>query len=134
MDDAVGTILTLVMVSIIIALLLQATLFCCKCIWTTFASTSASISKALTDKTEYIRFTWFLLAKRGKVTIRASTYLMALDTQADTTPETANRLAFSIDSYAAYQLRTAALYHLNQAYSGSRLAMISEARFRGFRG
>lgn len=133
MDDAVGTILTLVMASIIIALMLKAVLFCFRCIWATFASTSANISKAVTERTGYIRLTWFLLAKRGKVTVRASTYLMAL-AQTNTTPETANRLAFSIDSYAAYHLRAAALHHLNETYKGSRLALISEARLRGFTG
>lgn len=130
-----AAIALLIMVGLVLFLLgiLEAVYYSCKPGWVKLKSMTPTLLSPLTASSSYLNLTWFLLAKRGKITVRASTYLMAI-AQNDATPETANRLAFSIDSYAAYQLRTAALYHLNEAYSGSRLAMISEARLRGFRG
>lgn len=70
---------------------------------------------------------------RGKLTVQASTYLLAL-AQHEATPEMANRTAQSIDTYAALQLIAGALHHSNEVFNGSRLALISEARLCGFRG
>lgn len=97
-----------------------------------FNKGAASCAEPASKKAGGLKAACFL-AMRGKLVVRASTYLMALS-RPDTTLEMANTLAASIDFYAAYQLRAAALYHLNDAYNGSRLAMISEARLRGFRG
>lgn len=130
-----AAIALLIMVGLVLFLfgILEAVYYCCKPGWLKLKNITSALLHPLTSRASYLRLAWFLLAKRGKITVRASTYLMAL-AQTDTTPETANRLAFSIDSYAAYHLRTAALYHLNEVYNGSRLAMISEARLKGFRG
>lgn len=135
MNDIGAAIALCIMIMLVLFLLgiVEAVYYCCKPGWTKLKNITSTLSGPFTARAGYLRLAWFLLAKRGKITVRASTYIMAL-AQHDATPEIANRLAFSIDSYAAYQLRPAALYHLNEAYSGSRLAMISEARLRGFRG
>lgn len=75
---------------------------------------------------------WFF-ALRGRLTVRASTYLMALS-QPNATPELCNRLALSIDTYAAKQLLPETRYHLNSVFNGNSLALISEARLQGFIG
>ncbi|TGU70314.1 hypothetical protein E4633_19190 [Geomonas terrae] len=75
----------------------------------------------------------FFFAFRGKITVRASTYLIMLSLP-DATPESANKLALSIDTYAAKELLPGTLSHLNEMFNGSHLALISEARLRGFHG
>ncbi len=135
MSDIGAAIALLIIVGLVLFLfgIVEAVYYCCKPGYIKLKNMTSTLLRPLTARASYVRLVWFLLAKRGKITVRASTYLMAL-AEADATPEAANRLAFSIDSYAAYQLRSSAIYHLNEVYSGSRLAMISEARLRGFAG
>lgn len=74
----------------------------------------------------------FLLL-RGRLTVRASAYMLALSQQ-NATPELANKLAMSIDTYAARQLQSETSFHLNEFYNGNRVALISAARLHGFNG
>lgn len=74
---------------------------------------------------------WFLV-NRGKLTVRAAGYLLSLEdgmSQYD-----ANRFAFSIDTYAASKRKHEVMFCVQQAYGGSRSALISNARFMGFLG
>jgi len=72
------------------------------------------------------------LIKNGKLTVRASTYLVLL--HSGSTQMDANRAALSIDTYAAKGLMLGALQHVASSYNGIRLALISDARLKGFLG
>lgn len=76
---------------------------------------------------------WYWSMIRGRLLVRASTYLMSLE-RPDATPELANRLALSIDHYATKELMQGSLFHCQEVFNGRQLALISEARLRGFRG
>lgn len=100
-----------------------------------FAFIAIKLSNCIAAMSKYssvVALFWFF-ALRGRLTVRASRYLMALS-QPDATPELANRLALSIDTYAAKQLLPETRYHLNEVFNGNRLALISEARLQGFSG
>ncbi len=74
---------------------------------------------------------WFY-ALRGTLTVRAAGYLLGL---ADGwSKEEANRFAYSIDTFAAYKRKHEVAQCIHQVYAGNRLALISDARLRGFRG
>jgi hypothetical protein len=70
--------------------------------------------------------------KRGRLTVRASTYLLLIEGGADVLE--ANKAALSIDTYAACELRRGAVFHLEERYQGKQLALISAARLNGFLG
>lgn len=76
---------------------------------------------------------WYWSLLRGRLLVRASTYLMHME-RPDATPELCNRLALSVDLYAAKQLAPGALYHCREVFGGHQLALISEARLQGFIG
>lgn len=99
---------------------------------TPFKWATSKVSACLTALSK-IAGTIMFFVLRGRLIVQASTYLMAL-AQPYATPETANRTAHSIDTFAAMQLITGALHHSNELFNGSRLALISEARLQGFSG
>lgn len=70
---------------------------------------------------------------RAKLFIQASTFLMYMS-RPDVTPEIANGIALSIDLFAAKELAPGARHHCQELFNGQQLALISEARLRGFRG
>lgn len=76
---------------------------------------------------------WWWSMIRGRLLVRASTYLMHM-TRPDATPELCNGLALSIDLHAAKELMPGSLYHCRELFNGHQLSLISEARLRGFRG
>jgi len=80
----------------------------------------------------FAAFYWWTML-RAKLFVQASTYLLQLDISG-LSPEHANRLALSIDLYAAKALTQGALCHCQELFCGKQLALISEARLRGFRG
>lgn len=96
------------------------------------SSLVSSVLSVLYKFFEPIRLLLFFV-QRGKLTARASTYLIALE-QPDATQLFANKLALSIDTYAAKELLPGTIYHLNEVFNGNKLALISEARLRGFIG
>lgn len=77
---------------------------------------------------------WYWALIRGRRFVRAHVYLMYLDGAEGATPEICNRRALSVDTYAAKQLAPVALYHCQEVYGGIRIALVSEARLRGFSG
>lgn len=127
-------------VAILIALLLRALWRLLKrlcnmliMLWTGLTVRVFSCLNALKQTSSIIEAAWFIFALRGRLTVRASTYLMVLS-QTGATRYSANKLALSIDSFAATHLRNAAMYHVNEVFGGSRLSLISEARLQGFLG
>jgi len=76
---------------------------------------------------------WWWSMIRGRLFVRASTYLMYM-TRPDATPELCNGVALSLDHFAAKELMPGALYHCRELFNGHQLALISEARLQGFRG
>lgn len=131
--DILLAIIMLVVASIAIAWVLRLLYRCVMAIWSRLTTTASTCSTAISHKVGEVGAIWFLVVLRGRLIVRASTYLMALQQDGATTAS-ANRLASSIDSFAANQLRNGAMYHVNEVFNGSRLAMISEARLRGFKG
>ena len=73
---------------------------------------------------------WYYAVSRGRLTVRAYTYLNAL---ASGNTEEANQLARRVDSYAAGRMSEIAMDHVKYAYAGNQSAMISRARLKGFR-
>jgi len=76
---------------------------------------------------------WYWSLLRGRLLVRASAYLTHMK-RPDATPELCNRLALSIDLYAAKELMPGSLFHCQELFNGRQLALISEARLQGFRG
>lgn len=76
---------------------------------------------------------WYWSLLRGRLLVRASTYLMHME-RPGATPELCNKLAFSIDFYSTSRQTQSALHHARVAFGGHQLALISEARLRGFCG
>lgn len=64
---------------------------------------------------------------------RAYTYLVILSREGST-EASSNRIALSIDLYAAKQLKQEIALHVNERYRGSLPALMSEAQSKGFRG
>lgn len=75
---------------------------------------------------------WYYASLRGRLTVRAYTYLSELSYGG--TEEAANKLALSIDLHAASKLSGIAMEHVKYTYAGNQSAMISHARLKGFRG
>lgn len=76
---------------------------------------------------------WWYFKLRGLRLARAYTYLMILKRDGST-EASSNRIAISVDMYAANQLKTTSLRHVVTEYKGSRSALIAEAKSKGFRG
>jgi len=132
-SEVVISIITLITISVVIALILRFAYRSFLVIWVKFTSTASTCSNNLTHKAHEVRALWFLIVLRGRLLVRAATYIMALQQDGATT-DSANRVASSIDSFAANKLRSWAMTHVYESFSGSRLALISEARLRGFNG
>lgn len=75
---------------------------------------------------------WYFSMIRGRLSVRAAAYLLALENGAS--PQEANRFALSIDMYEAAKRKNEVMYCVQQVYGGSQLALISEARLMGFIG
>jgi hypothetical protein len=127
------SIIMLVVAVIVLVLLLRLIVDCIRALLGRVTATASTCTTAISKRAEDVGSVWFLTVLRGRLVVRASTYLMALS-QEDATTISANRLASSIDTYAANQLRHGAMFHVNEVFNGSRLALISEARLRGFNG
>ncbi len=76
---------------------------------------------------------WWYFKLRGRLLVRAYTYLV-LQKRPGATMESSNWMALSIDMYAANQVQQAMREYMDQAYGGSRTALLAEARAQGFRG
>lgn len=128
----VAVIIAVICFAIAVLRLLRTTydflvLLCC---W--LAKKVSACVAMLTNACSFIALFGFLVL-RGRLTVRASSYLLAMS-RPNATPELCNRLALSIDAYAAKQLLPETRYYLNEFFNGNRLALISEARLQGFMG
>lgn len=75
---------------------------------------------------------WYYSMLRGRLTVRASTYLMLISE--GNSEDHANKIALAVDLFAANQLKNGAMYHVNEVYGGRQLALIADARLQGFKG
>lgn len=73
---------------------------------------------------------WYWTLNRGLRIIRAYMYLNHLEL--GMSPDEANLAANRIDSYGAIQFVPGAKSRINREYGGVRIAMLSDARLRGF--
>jgi len=64
---------------------------------------------------------------------RAFTFLAILKRDGSTV-DSSNRMALTIDMFAANQLKPRTTLHIDEVFNGNHLALISEARAQGFRG
>lgn len=64
---------------------------------------------------------------------RAYTFLTILKRDGSTV-DSSNRMALTIDMFAANQLKARTALHIDKVFNGKHLALISEARAQGFRG
>jgi hypothetical protein len=76
---------------------------------------------------------WWYFKLRERLLARAYTFLVILK-RPESTVESSNWVALSIDMYAASQVRQAIGEHVDLAFNGSRPALLAEARAQGFRG
>lgn len=76
---------------------------------------------------------WWFFKLRGRRLARAYSYLVVLK-RPGSTVESSNWVALSIDMYAANQVKRVARQHVDEAFNGSRAALIAEARAQGFLG
>lgn len=76
---------------------------------------------------------WWYAKRREMLLARAYTYLVILK-RPGSTVESSNWVTHSIDMYGARQIRKAIREHVDEVYSGSRAALIAEARAQGFLG
>jgi len=77
--------------------------------------------------------TWWYFKLKARRLAKAYTYLMILKRNGSTI-DSSNRIALSIDMFAADQLKPSTMLHVNQVFNGNPAALISEARSQGFRG
>jgi len=76
---------------------------------------------------------WWFFNMRVIRLARAYTYLRIL-ARAGSTPESSNRIALSIDMYAANQMKPTTTSHVNDVYQGSQPALLADAKSKGFHG
>lgn len=120
-NDNLGFILVAVVVSLI------ALVYMCRAM----VSVGNYVARICNDIKSELGRRWFILFK-GKLTVRASTYLIKVSCGA--TQEEANRIALSIDTYAAQKLIAPTLQHVASDYNGLQAALVSAARLKGFLG
>ena len=103
-----------------------------KVLWEKISSGCVAGVMTLKPVSEALGMALFIYVFRGRLTVRAAGYIIAIEDGA--TPYEANAFASSIDSFAATKRMPEVMTCVQQMYGGSKLALISEARLMGYRG